>query len=119
MKLTQSLVAIATLSTLGFAGGDINPVTVFEQEPVFVPVEEPYVEPIPEPVYVAPVVETPAPVVAAPVVAAPVVETPIVTAPAAPEPKVEAKPLGIYLAGGLLPLLLEKLMNIGQIYLPK
>jgi len=93
MKFTQSLVAIAALttlsSTLSFAGGDINPVTVFEQEPVSVPVEVPYVEPIPEPEYVAPVVQ------------APVVQTPIVTPPPAPEPKVEAKPLGIYLAGGL------------------
>ena len=48
MKLTQSIVAIAALSTLSFAGGDINPVTVFEQEPVFVPVEV-VPEPMPEP----------------------------------------------------------------------
>jgi len=109
MKFTQSLVAIAALttlsSTLSFAGGDINPVTVFEQEPVSVPVEVPYVEPIPEPEYVAPMPEPEpvyeAPVVQAPVVQAPVVQTPVVTPPPAQEPKVEAKPLGIYLAGGL------------------
>jgi len=62
MKLTHSIVAIATLSTLSFAGGNINPITVFEAEPVInVPVE-----PVPAPV----VVETPK-VVEAPV--APVV----------------------------------------------
>ena len=55
MKLTNSLVAIAALSTLSFAGGDINPVTVFEQEPIVVPVE-----PIPVPVE-APVLVTPTP----------------------------------------------------------
>ena len=59
MKLTNSLVAIAALSTLSFAGGDINPVTVFEQEPVVVPVEpvvvpKPAPAPIPAPVVVAP-----------------------------------------------------------------
>ena len=53
MKLTHSIVAIAALSTLSFAGGDINPVTVFEQEPVVVPVE-PVKAPEPAPV-VAPV----------------------------------------------------------------
>ena len=52
MKLTHSIVAIATLSTLSFAGGDINPVTVFEQEPIVVPVE-------PVPVVKAPAVEAP------------------------------------------------------------
>jgi len=143
MKLTQSLVAIAALttlsSTLSFAGGDINPVTIFEQEPVSVPVEVPYVEPIPEPEYVAPIeeteyvapmqeteyvapepeyvapmpepeyvapiVETPvvqAPVVQAPVVQTPVVQAPVVTPPAAVAPILAAaKPLGLYLAGGL------------------
>jgi len=81
MKLTQSLVAIATLSTLSFAGGDINPITVFEQEPVSVPVEVPYV---------------------APVVQAPVVQTPVVKAPTVVKaPPVAAAPLGLYLAGGL------------------
>ena len=56
MKLTNSLVAIAALSTLSFAGGDINPVTVFEQEPVVVPVEPVAVpKPVPAPVVVAPV----------------------------------------------------------------
>ena len=75
MKLTQSLIAIAALSTLSFAGGDINPITVFEQEPVFVPVEAVPV-PAPKAVVVAP------PAVVAPIVAA-------------------AKPLGLYLAGGL------------------
>jgi len=93
MKLTQSLVAIATLSTLSFAGGDINPVTVFEQEPVSVPVEVPYVAP-----YEAPYV---APVVTAPVVTAPVVTAPVVTVPAVVAPVVAAAPLGLYLAGGL------------------
>ncbi len=65
MKLTHSLVALATLSTLSFAGGDINPVTVFEQEPVVVPVE-PVPAPAPAP---AP---KPAPKVEAPVVVPPV-----------------------------------------------
>jgi len=99
MKLTQSLVAIATLSTLGFAGGDINPVTVFEQEPVSVPVEVPYVEPVIEaPVVEAPIMETP--IVETPVVKAPVVKAPVVTPPPAEKPKVETEPLAIYLAGG-------------------
>jgi opacity protein-like surface antigen len=75
MKLTQSLVAIAALSTLAstlsFAGGDINPVTVFEQEAVVVPV-------------------TPVPVPTAP------------KAPEAPTPPpVVAAPLGLYIAGGI------------------
>ncbi len=75
MKFTQSLVAIAALSTLSFAGGDINPVTVFEQEPVVVPVE-PVVVP-------KAVVKAPPP------------------PPPAPKPKPVAKPLGVYVAGGL------------------
>ena len=81
MKLTQSLVAIAALgtltSTLSFAGGDINPVTVFEQEPVFVPVT-----PVPAPVVVKAPPPPPPPPAPAP---APVVVT----------------PLGLYVAGGL------------------
>jgi opacity protein-like surface antigen len=82
MKLTQSLVAIAALSTLSFAGGDINPITVFEQEPIFVPVETvPVPVSIPEPK--APVVVVKPPVVKAPPIAA------------------AAQPLGLYLAGGL------------------
>ena len=97
MKLTQSLAVITALSTLSFAGGDINPVTVFEQEPVYVPVET---VPEPEPVYVAPapVVEAPAPVVEAPA-PTPVVVTP----PPAAKPKAEkpSGPLGLYLAGGI------------------
>jgi len=75
MKLTHSLVALATLSTLSFAGGDINPVTVFEQEPIVVPVEP---IPVPLPVVEAPVVVAPAPVVAAPVVVAPKTTAPII-----------------------------------------
>ena len=94
MKLTQSLItitALATLtSTLSFAGGDINPITVFEQEPIFVPVEV-----VPEPVYVAP------PVVAPPVVEPPVVKPPVVEPPTVVVPPIVAEPLGLYLAGGL------------------
>ncbi len=109
MKLTQSLAVIAALSTLSFAGGDINPVTVFEQEPVYVPVEP---IPEPEPVYVAPAPEpepvyvAPAPVVEAPVVKAPVVTPPVAVVP----PKVEkpSGPLGLYLAGGLTGLAASK-----------
>ena len=59
MKLTSSIVAIAALSSLSFAGGDINPVTVFEQEPVVVPVEP---VKVPEPVKVVAPVPPPAPV---------------------------------------------------------
>ena len=91
MKLTQSLVAIAALSTLSFAGGDINPITVFEQEPIFVPVEAvpvfvPAPAPAPTPVFV------PAPAAPVVVVAPPAVVAPIIAA---------AEPLGLYLAGGL------------------
>ena len=86
MKFTHSLVAIATLSTLSFAGGDINPVTVFEQEPIMVPVE-PVVIPAPIPV--------PAPVQIVEPVVEPVVVTPVVVAP------VVAEALGLYIAGGL------------------
>ena len=82
MKLTQSLITIAALSaltsTLSFAGGDINPVTVFEQEPVFVPVEA-----VPVPV--------------APVKAPVVVKAP---PPPPPAPK-KTGPLGVYIAGGI------------------
>jgi len=81
MKLTHSLVALVALSTLSFAGGDINPVTVFEQEPVVVPVE-PVPEPTPPPMPEPKVVPKPDPV-------------PV------PVPVVVAKPLGVYLAGGL------------------
>jgi opacity protein-like surface antigen len=116
MKLTQSLVAIAALttlsSTLSFAGGDINPVTVFEQEPVSVPVEVPYVAPAPEPVeeYVAPAPEpveeyvapTPAPAPEPAPAPAPTPAPVTVTPPAPVAPVVAAaKPLGLYLAGGL------------------
>ena len=69
MKLTHSLVALATLSTLSFAGGDINPVTVFEQEPVVVPVEPvPAPAPAPTPAPAPAPAPKPAPV-APPVVA--------------------------------------------------
>jgi len=67
--------------------------------------EPEYVAPMPEPEYVAPIVETPvvqAPVVQAPVVQTPVVQAPVVTPPAAVAPLLAAaKPLGLYLAGGL------------------
>ena len=80
MKLTQSLVAIAALgtltSTLSFAGGDINPVTIFEQEPIVVPVE-PIAPPPPPP----PPSPPPPP-------------------PPPPAPK-KAEPLGLYVAGGI------------------
>ncbi len=76
MKLTQSLIAIAALSTLSstlsFAGGDINPVTVFEQEPVVVPVE-----PVPTP------------------------KAPPPPPPPAPKPPKKAEPLGLYVGGGI------------------
>ncbi len=87
MKLTHSLVALATISTLSFAGGDINPVTVFEQEPIVVPVEP---APIPEP--------APAP---APAPAPKPVPVPVV-------PPVVAKPLGLYIAGGLTDVAVRK-----------
>ena len=67
MKLRYSLVALATLTTLSFAGGDINPVTVFEQEPVVVPIEpapEPAPAPAPEPAPAPKATPAPAPVVA-------------------------------------------------------
>ncbi len=90
MKLTHSLVVLATISTLSFAGGDINPVTVFEQEPIVVPVE-PVPEPAPEP---APEPEpAPAP--------APAPEPTPAPEPVPVVPPVVAKPLGLYIAGGL------------------
>lgn len=74
MKLTSSIVAIAALSTMSFAGGDIIE-PIFEQETVVVPVEP---------------VEVPKPVVKKdPIVVKPVVKK-------APE-----EPLGLYIAGGL------------------
>ena len=76
MKLTHSLVALAALTTLSFAGGDINPVTVFDQEQVVVPVEPPAPKP---PVKVIPP------------------QPPVKVNP----PVVVAKPLGFYLAAGL------------------
>ena len=93
MKLTHSIVAIAALSTLSFAGGDINPVTVFDTEPaVEIPVEPAYTLPVVEetPVYVAPVVQ--APVVQTPVIETPVAAVPVIAAAAAP--------LGLYIGGG-------------------
>jgi len=103
MKLTHSIVAIAALSTLSFAGGDINPVTVFDTEPaVEIPVEPAYTLPVVEetPVYVAPVVQ--APVIQAPVVQAPVVQTPVIETPVAAVPVIAAAaaPLGLYIGGG-------------------
>jgi len=83
MKLTSSIVAIAALSTMSFAGGDIIE-PVFEQESVEVPVE---------PVVAEPVVQQP--VVQQPVVQQPVVQQPVVAEP------VVAEPLGLYIAGGL------------------
>jgi len=87
MKLTHSLVALATLTTLGFAGGDINPVTVFEEEAIVVPVE-PVIEPVPEPIAVPAPAPEPVPV-------------PVPAPKPDPVPVVVAKPSGIYIAGGL------------------
>ena len=119
MKLTSSIVAIATLTSMSFAGGDIIP-PVFEQEVVQVPVEPVYIAPpapveevyiappapIEEPIYVAPAepvyvapVATPAPIV--------VVPTPAPTPAPAPTPvpvvvaPVVAEALGLYIAGGI------------------
>lgn len=75
MKLTSSIVAVAMLSTMSFAGGDIIE-PVFEQESVVVPVE-PVPEPKPVPVPVPAPVPAPVPV-------------PVV-----------AEPSGLYIAGGL------------------
>jgi len=109
MKLTSSIVAIAALTSMSFAGGDII-APVFEQEVVQVPVEPVYVAPA-EPVYVAPPVEEvyvappveevyvapPAPVATpAPApVATPAPVVPVVVAP------VVAEALGLYIAGGI------------------
>jgi len=76
-NIKLSIIALVTLGNLGYAGGDISPVTVYEtddanmateayEEAVVVPVEE-------EPVYVAPL----------PVKPEPVKETPVATGAAA------------------------------------
>jgi len=121
MKLTSSIVAIATLTSMSFAGGDIIP-PVFEQEVVQVPVEPVYIAPpapveevyiappapIEEPIYVAPAepvyvapaepvyvapVATPAPIVVVPTPTP--TPVPVVVAP------VVAEALGLYIAGGI------------------
>jgi len=112
MKLTSSIVAIAALTSMSFAGGDII-APVFEQEVVQVPVEPVYVAPAEE-VYVAPpapveevyvappapveevYVAPPAPVAAPAPVATPTpTPVPVVVAP------VVAEALGLYIAGGI------------------
>ena len=127
MKLTSSIAAIAVLTSMSFAGGDII-APVFEQEVVQVPVEPVYVAPAApveeeiyvapaapmeevyvapeEPVYVAPIATTPAPVISTPTP----VPTPVPTA--VPKPVVPAvvpvvvapvvaEALGLYIAGGI------------------
>ncbi len=117
MKLRHSLVALAALSTLSFAGGDINPVTVFEQEPVIVPIEPiapppplPPIEPLPLPTPEPLPLPTPEPLplpTPEPTPEPTPIPTPMPTATPkplptpTPKPLVEAKPLGIYIAGGV------------------
>jgi len=89
-KLNILLAATVAVSSLAYAGGDILPLEL-EEEEVYVPVEEyiaPVVEPIPEPIpepVAKPVVVTPQPVVVTPT---PVVESIL--------------PLGLYVAAGLV-----------------
>jgi OOP family OmpA-OmpF porin len=55
-QLRLSLIALLAMGSIGYAGGDISPVTEFETEDILLSEEE-YVEPIIEEPYVAPVVE--------------------------------------------------------------
>ena len=73
-KITLSIIALATLGQFAYAGGDINPVTVYETEDVVMATEAYEEAEIVEPVYEAPIPE-PADVVA-PSVVAEVPETP-------------------------------------------
>lgn len=56
-----SIIALLAMGNLGYAGGDISPVTVYETEDIEMSEEE-YVEPIVEPVVEAPVIVPPVPV---------------------------------------------------------
>ena len=94
MKLTRSIVAVATLTSISFAGGMIME-PAYENETVVVPVEPVYVEPAyVEPAYVEPPVAVTPPVVVekAPVV---VEKKPVAVAPV---PVAASK---MYIAGGL------------------
>jgi len=55
-QVKLSLIALLAMGTLGYAGGDISPITEFETEDVVFSEEE-YVEPVVEEEYVEPVVE--------------------------------------------------------------
>jgi len=93
MKLTRSIVAIAALTSMSFAGGMIME-PVYENETVVIPVE-----PIIEEEYIAPTPPPPPPPPPAVVVTPPKVvvveKKPVVVVPPV------VKPLGIYIAGGL------------------
>jgi hypothetical protein len=54
-QIKLSLIALVAMGSLGYAGGDIVPVTEFETEDVLLSEEE-YVEPVVEEEYIAPVV---------------------------------------------------------------
>jgi hypothetical protein len=54
-QIKLSLIALLAMGSIGYAGGDISPVTEFETEDVMLSEEE-YVEPVIEEEYVAPVV---------------------------------------------------------------
>ncbi|HHH19017.1 MAG TPA: hypothetical protein ENK86_00680 [Campylobacterales bacterium] len=66
-NITLSLIAFATLGQFAYAGGDINPVTVYETEDVEMATEAYQESTVEEPVYVAPDPD-PVPVVVPPVV---------------------------------------------------
>ena len=128
MKFKSSIVAIAALSSMSFAGGDIGGVVDLGNKYDYVPAQVEYVAPVAEyvapyvePVYEAPyVAPAPAPYVApyvapvpapAPYVAPVVVPAPYVAPPVVVTPKPTAKPVvpiakpsgpsGLYVGGAL------------------
>jgi hypothetical protein len=78
---------LIVMSSIAYAGGDIRPITVFEQEPVMVPMEVPMEVFVPAPIPVAPVapVAIPKPIA--------VIPTPVTIK--------EIMPLGLYVGLGL------------------
>jgi len=89
-NIKLSIIALIAMGSLGYAGGDISPITEFESEDAIL-AEEAYVEPAIEEEYVAPVVEAPAP--------APV-PTPVAVKPT-PVPVKNIKANGFYAGLGI------------------
>jgi len=79
-RIHLSIMVLIASSSIGYAGGDISPVTIYETDDAMLATEAYERE------YVPPVIEEPVVVVETPVVETPVVETLVVETPATPPP---------------------------------